>query len=297
MQGQLLNDVRQYAETHSPGASVIQTPIAGMVILRELRPGELQYAVSKPLIAVVLQGGKYVSIGNLAFDFGAGESLLITAEVPTVSQITHATPAAPYYSLVLELDIMVIESLLAEISSSSAKLNGALQVERTEDEVVDVLSRMLKLFRRPAALPILQQSLVRELHYWLLTGSHGGAIQALGAIDSHTQRLGRAIGLIRAEYASPLRMERLAACAGMSLSGFHTHFRALTSLTPLQFQKQLRLIEARRIMLADGATASDAAFAVGYESIPHFTREYSRMFGNSPGRDIREARGRRANAA
>ncbi len=118
-------------------------------------------------------------MGSLAFDFGPGESLLITMDVPTVSQITIATPAAPYYSLVFELDIALIESLVAEISSSQAKSGEAVQVEKTEEEVADVLLRMMKLFSRPASMPILQQSLVRELHYWLLTGRHGAAILAL----------------------------------------------------------------------------------------------------------------------
>jgi AraC-like DNA-binding protein len=135
---------------------------------------------------------------------------------------------------------------------------------------------------------------MREMHYWLLAGCHGSAIRRLGWPDGHVQRVARAVAVLRAEFARPLPVERLAAVAGMSLSSFHQHFRTVTSLSPLQFQKQLRLIEARRMMLSEGATASSAAFAVGYESVPQFTREYGRMFGLPPLRDMKAARGQAA---
>ncbi|MNL34497.1 Regulatory protein SoxS [compost metagenome] len=128
-------------------------------------------------------------------------------------------------------------------------------------------------------------------------GRHGTAIRKLGKVNSHAQRVARAVAVIRAEFDKPLTVERLAAVAGMSQGSFHQHFRSVTSLTPLQFQKYLRLIEARRLMLSESATASRAAFAVGYESVPQFTREYGRMFGQSPARDTRAARGNIKDAA
>jgi AraC-like DNA-binding protein len=148
----------------------------------------------------------------------------------------------------------------------------------------------MRLLERPNSVRILQAQLVREMHYWLLAGKHASAIRRLGWPESHVQRVSRAVSVLRAEYAKPLPVERLAAIAGMSPSSFHQHFRAITSLSPLQFQKQLRLIEARRMMLADGASASSAAFAVGYESVPQFTREYARMFGLPPVKDMRAVR-------
>jgi AraC-like DNA-binding protein len=137
----------------------------------------------------------------------------------------------------------------------------------------------MRLLDRPASLPVLRAQLVREMHYWLLAGRHGPAIRRLGWPDSHAQRVARAVAVLRNEFSRPVLVERLADVAGMSPSSFHQHFRNVTSLTPLQFQKQLRLIEARRLMLWEGASASSAAFAVGYESVPQFTREYGRMFG------------------
>jgi AraC-like DNA-binding protein len=163
----------------------------------------------------------------------------------------------------------------------------ALRVESTETEVTDAALRLLRLLDRPGSVEILKNQLLRELHYWLLSGRHGGAIRALGIASSHAQRIGRAIARIRDEFNQSLRMEQLAETAGMSISGFHAHFRTITSLTPLQYQKQLRLIEARRNLL-EGVRIANAAYGVGYESIPQFTREYARMFGVSPAKDIRE---------
>jgi AraC-like DNA-binding protein len=158
--------------------------------------------------------------------------------------------------------------------------------------VADAALRLMRLLDRPASVPVLQAQLVREMHYWLLAGRHGSAIRRLGWPDGHVQRVARAVAVLRAEFAETVPVERLAAVAGMSPSSFHQHFRAVTSLSPLQFQKQLRLIEARRLMFAEGVSASHAAFAVGYESVPQFTREYGRMFGLSPVRDMKAARER-----
>jgi len=290
MTDMLLHHSRRYADTHSDQNGVAATPVEGLAILRERAPTMLQYAISKPLVALVLQGGKRVTMGSRTFDFGAGESLLITTDVPTVSQITMASRTAPYYSLVIELDAAVIADLVGEIGSVPFVADQPVRVDPTESEVADVALRLLRLLERPGTLAVLGRQLVRELHFWLLSGRHGGAIRTLGVTDSHAQRIARAVAILRERYFEPVRIEALAEAAGMSLSAFHAHFRTITSLTPLQFQKQLRLIEARRRMLADGAAISDAAYGVGYESVPQFTREYARMFGQPPARDLRQAR-------
>ena len=288
MRDTLLETARRHADLHWRGG-VAPTPIEGLTVLRETMPTALTYAISKPLVAMVLQGSKRVTMGGETFDFGAGESLLIAADVPTVSQVTRASAAAPYVSLVVDLDLSVIEGLVMEMGSAPYAMGTPVQVDPTEREVSDAALRLLRLLDRADALAVLQDQLVRELHFWLLSGRHGGAIRALGVADSHARRIGRAVSIIRSEYARPLRVEHLAVAAGMSPSSFHEHFRAATSLTPLQFQKQLRLIEARRLLLAQGAGISDAAYAVGYESVPQFTREYGRLFGMPPARDVKAA--------
>jgi len=186
----------------------------------------------------------------------------------------------------------VIGNLALEMGIAHGNPGLPIRIERTEGEVADAAARLIRLLDRPAALAVLQAQLIREIHYWLLAGRHGPAIRSLGFADGHVQRVARAVALIRSDYARPLRVERLAEVAGMSTSTFHQHFRAVTSLSPLQFQKQLRLIEARRMMLSDGASASHAAFAVGYESVPQFTREYARLFGAPPVREIKAAKTR-----
>ncbi|HXH45386.1 MAG TPA: AraC family transcriptional regulator [Bradyrhizobium sp.] len=290
MNGELLDHARRYADAHADRSGIATTPVAGLVILRETVPSMLQYAVSKPLVALVLQGGKRVTMGSRTFDFGVGESLLITTDVPTVSQITTASRVLPYYSLVLELDPSIIAGLVDQVGPAPFDANQSVRVDTTEAEVADAALRLLRLLDRPDALAVLGPQLSRELHYWLLSGRHGGAIRALGVTDSHAERIARAVTMLRSSYADPFKVEVLAKIAGMSLSAFHVHFRAITSLSPLQFQKQLRLIEARRRMLAEGAAVSDAAYGVGYESVPQFTREYRRLFGQPPARDMRHAR-------
>ena len=296
MNDRLLALAGRYADAHAENG-VAATPVAGLAILRETAPTPLQYAVPKPLVALVLQGGKRVTMGSRSFDFGAGDSLLVTTDVPTVSQITAASRVLPYYSLVLELDPAVLAELVGQVGPAPFETDRPVRVDPVEAEVADAALRLLRLLDRPDTLAVLGPQLSRELHYWLLSGRHGGAIRALGITDSHAHRIARAVAVLRRDYARPIKVEALAEAAGMSLSAFHVHFRGITSLSPLQFQKQLRLIEARRRMLAEGEAVSDAAYGVGYESVPQFTREYGRLFGQPPARDIRQARARMDAAA
>ena len=287
----LLNAVRRYAEAYADPAGVARTPIAGLTTIRATAPSDLDYAISRPLACLVLQGTKHVTMGNRAFTFRAGDSLLITADVPTVSRVSRASITLPYFSLVLDLDPAVIADLAVEMKAVPIAEGAPVHHEPTDAEVTDAALRLMRLIERPASVPVLRTQLVREMHYWLMAGRHGAAIRRLGWPDGHVQRVARAVAVLRAEFAQPLRVAHLAAVAGMSPSSFHQHFRTVTSLSPLQFQKQLRLIEARRLMLSDGVTSSSAAFAVGYESVSQFTREYGRMFGLPPVRETKAARG------
>ena len=258
--------------------------------MRATAPSGLVYAISRPLVCLVLQGSKHVTMGAHDFAFTAGDSLLITADVPTVSRITRASLAAPYYSLVFDLDRPVIADLAFAMKAVLVADDGPVRVEPTDTDVADAALRLLRPLDRPASVPVLQAQLMREMHYWLLAGRHGTAIRRLGCPDSRVQQVARAVAVMRAEFAQPLPVARLASIAGMSPSSFHEHFRAVTSLSPRQFQKQLRLIEARRLMLAEGVSASRAAYEVGYESVQQFTREYGRLFGLPPVRDTGAAK-------
>jgi AraC-like DNA-binding protein len=287
----LLDAVRRYVATYADPTGIAQTPVPGLTTIRADAPSGLVHAISRPLVCLVLQGRKEVTMGDHHYAFEAGDSLLITADVPTVSQVTRASADMPYLSLVLDLDLAMIADLSLQMQAAPAAAGDPVRNEPTDAEVTDAALRLMKLLDRPQAVPVLHAQLVREMHYWLLAGQHGPAIRRLGGPDGHAQRVARAVAVLRKEYMRPLPVERLAATAGMSPSSFHQHFRAVTSLSPLQFQKQLRLIEARRLMMADGVSASSAAFAVGYESASQFTREYGRMFGRPPAADMEAIRG------
>jgi AraC-like DNA-binding protein len=288
----LLHAVRRYSDAHADRTGIAHTAIPGLTTICVGTLTELSYEIQRPLACLVLQGAKHVTMGKQSYAFKAGDLLLIMADVPTASQITQADARAPYFSLVLDLDPAIIADLATEMSTMEEADHLPVVYEQTDAEVADAALRLMRLLDRPAAIPLLQSQLLREFHYWLLAGRQGAAIRRLGSANGHVQRVARAIALLRAEYTRRLPVEQLAEVAGMSASSFHQNFRAVTSLTPLQFQKQLRLIEARRLMLVEGVNASNAAFTVGYESVQQFTREYGRMFGLPPVRDMRAANGR-----
>tara|TARA_R110002051_G_scaffold65769_3_gene119125 strand:+ start:19872 stop:20783 length:912 start_codon:yes stop_codon:yes gene_type:complete len=290
MNNLLLNAVDHYAQAHADAAGVAITPFDGLTIVRVTAPSELQHSIQKPLVCLVLQGVKHVAIGTQALSLSPGDSMLITADLPTASQIITASEQEPYLALALDLDLQVITDLTTAMEAAPVQAGVSVQTKPTEKEIATSALRMMELLARPESIPILQAQLVREMHYWLLVGQHGPAIRRLGWPDAHIRRVARAVSVLRTEYAKPLTVEQLAASAGMSPSSFFNHFRKITSLSPLQFQKQLRLIEARRLMLAEGSSASHAAFTVGYESASQFTREYRRMFGRPPAQDTQEVK-------
>jgi hypothetical protein len=198
----LLDAVFRYTGDDADAAGIAQTPISGVTVLRSSAPGELQYAISRPIVALVVQGVKRVTAEGRVLTFGAGESLLITADVPTVSQVINATADVPYLSLVCDLDPAVLAELTLEMKLAPLAGGAPVTVEPTDKAVAEVALRLMKLLlERPAAVPVLQAQMMRELHYWLLTGRHGAAIRQLGYPDSRTQRIARrggAAGRIRA---------------------------------------------------------------------------------------------------
>lgn len=294
----LLDAVRRYVEANANPAGVAQTPIPGLTTIRSTRPSGLMHAMPNPLVCLILQGTKDVTLGTETFTFEAGDSLLITADVPTVSQITRASAEEPYLSIVLDLDAAVIAELSLQMKPQPQATGAAVKAaERIDQQVADSALRLMRMLDFPASAPVLHGQLVRELHYWLLEGRHGAAIRRLGWAEGQAHRVARAVAVLRADYKKPLPVDELAATAGMSLSSFHRHFRAFTSLSPLQFQKNLRLIEARRLMMSEGTSASSAAFNVGYESVSQFNREYARMFGLPPIKDVDAVKGRALDSA
>ncbi|EAO2083542.1 AraC family transcriptional regulator [Salmonella enterica] len=289
MHAALFELCRRYADMHADRSGIAITPVPGLTLIRVLHPGELPAAINRPLIEMLLQGRKRVTTGIESFEYGPGEAMVIAADVPTTSQITQASLRHPYYSLALEFDTAILRELQEALPVAVGE-TPCIGIEPMNGEVTDAAYRLARLFEQPGVMAVLGEGLRRELHYWLLRSVHGPAIRALGAVDSHAGRISRAVAILRKDFMQPISVEALAGVAGMSVSVFHQHFRAITTTSPLQFQKQLRLIHARRLMLAEGVGIAQAAYTVGYASVSQFTREYVRMYGAPPGRDVRRVK-------
>ena len=239
------------------------------------------------------QGRKRVDLGRTTFLYGESRYLLTALDLPVVSQITEASDGVPCLAMSLKLDMPVIRELLSreEIqvapapSDSPAMATGELTVE-----FLSACCRLMDLLDTPQDIPFLSGLIQREIVYRIVRGPGGARLRAIATLGDQSHRTAKAIAWIKSHYAKPLRVEDLAQIAGMGLSTLHNHFRALTAMSPLQYQKQLRLQAARGRMLVDGLDAASAAFEVGYESASQFNREYSRLFGQPPMRDIRTLR-------
>ncbi|MFQ3786497.1 AraC family transcriptional regulator N-terminal domain-containing protein [Halomonas sp. A29] len=287
--------VRTYTSRHANSRGMALTPVPGLrMMCLEAPTGDL-HTVYKPLVCLVLQGAKHVIVGREERVLSAGESAMVSADMPVVGRIVQASRSAPYLAIAVELDMAILRELTAHLGSPRPRRPSempTLFAVDTEAALLDCASRLMQLLDRPEAVPLLSPGIMRELHYWLLSGPHSTVLQTLADPDSHAGRLAAAIAILRAEYRSRVPVERLAAEAGMSLTSFHKHFKHMTSLTPGQYQKRLRLVEARRLMLDEGFSASNAAFEVGYESVSQFTREYGRLFQAPPKRDAMRLQGK-----
>lgn len=268
---------------------LVVTASNGVDFARADAPTGYLHALYAPLLCLVLQGAKEVTAGAQTWRFQAGQTLLVSADTPIQGRVVDARPGAPYLAVSLNLDLALLRDVLGEITAVSGMSDAPgprVLVSETDAGVADSLRRLVRLPQRADAQAVLRPAILKELHYWLLQGRHGAMLSRLARPEGHGQRIARAVALLRADFARPLPVRQLAQAAGMSPSAFHQHFKAATSLTPLQFQKQLRLIEARHLLMAGGLPVSAAAFEVGYESVSQFSRDYSRMFGASPRQDL-----------
>ncbi len=285
--------IRRYADIHADASGLTTTPIEGVSMMRAYAPTGVMRALYKPLVCLVLGGAKQVVAGEALHEFRAGQSLIVGVDQPIAGRVVRASRDEPYLALALDLDMVVMREVMGQLAAPGelpSRHEPTLFVEDTDEALVACAERLVRLLDRPEAAPVLRPSIVKEMHYWLLVGRHEASIRRLSLADGHAGRIARAVAVLRAEFTRPIAVERLAAAAGMSPSSFHQHFKAATSLSPLQFQKHLRLLEARRLMLGEGVSASRASSDVGYESASHFTREYGRMFGAPPHRDVSERR-------
>jgi AraC-like DNA-binding protein len=274
------------------GPGQTTTPLPGVRLIASAVPTEPINGIYEPAFAVVAQGAKRTMLGDKIFEYGAGKYLVVSVDLPIVGNVVRASNEEPYLAFVSTLKPAAIAALLLETatSDSGAAAPSGLAVSEASTELLDPIARLLRLLDRPDDVAVLGPMLEREILWRLLTGEQGGTVRQIGLADSRLSQVSRAIRWIRAHYAQTLRIEDLAQVAGMSASSFHRHFRAVTAMSPLQYQKQIRLQEARARLLADSEDVAAVGFAVGYDSPSQFSREYSRLFGASPGRDVARLR-------
>jgi len=277
----------EYIDRQGGGDGIYSTPIPELTIMRashEISPHRMIY---KPALCIVVQGAKQVMFGEDTLTYTAGAALVVSVETPALGRVAEASHAQPYLGLTLEFDSLVVREMAAVINQPpvNASEESGLFVETLSKPVIDCISRIIRLCETPEAIPVLYPAIVKEIFYWLLTGNNAARIARIGLPDGHTQRIASAIHVLRENFALPVRVEDLAITARMSLSSFHHHFKNLTAMSPLQYQKQIRLLEARRLLASDAANVTQAALRVGYESPSQFSREYLRMFGTQPKQD------------
>jgi AraC-like DNA-binding protein len=259
---------------------------SGLVLRRSDAPTEPMPGHSEPMFALVVQGAKSTVLGERIFEYGAGEFLVASVELPVIAHVTHATPAEPYLVVGLTLRPPLIAELLLDAPPRQrGDAAPSIAVSTAGDDLLDAVLRTLRLLDLPDDRRVLWGSLEREIVWRLLTGEQGGTVRQIGLGDSNTAQIERAIRWIREHHADLFRVEDAARVAGMSVTSFHRHFRAVTTMTPLQFQKLIRLQEARARLMSEPGDVAGVGFTVGYESASQFSREYRRLFGLPPGQD------------
>jgi AraC-like DNA-binding protein len=270
-----------------PGVSVICSPTTTEPL------GE----VAEPALAVIAQGAKETALNGRTFAYGAGQFAIVSVELPVIGRIVQASAGEPFLAFVLELRPERIAALLLETAPAATARPGAvdaapagLAVSDASPALLDAIGRLLALLDAPGDAAALAAGVEREVLWRLVTGPQGATVRQIGLADSRLAHLARTIRWIRGHYNEALRVEELAALATMSVSSFHRHFRAVTAMTPIQFQKQIRLHEARARLVAEPGDVAGVGFAVGYDSPSQFSREYRRLFGEPPSRDARALR-------
>ena len=289
MQAELAHKVAFFIGTAESRA----TDVPSLTLYRHTLPTTPASVNYEPSVALVVQGSKQVELGANTFLYDASRYLLTSLDLPVVSRVIEASPENPYLCVRLKLEMPAVREILSRehFTSPSASSDAlAMSTGETTVELLNAFARLINLLHVPQDIPFLSPMIEREIIYRILRGAGGQRLRAIATAGDQSYRTAKVIAWIKANYAKTIRVEDLAHIAGMSMSTLHHHFRVLTSMSPLQYQKQLRLQAARQRMLVEGVDAATAAFSVGYESASQFNREYSRAFGQPPMRDVRNVR-------
>lgn len=269
------------------------TPISTLKLYRRSSVTDPMPCIYGLGLGLAVQGGKRVTLGEEVFDYAAGQSLITTVGLPVVSYVTRASAIEPYLGVWLELDARVIAQLVADmefVTPLQVSTTRAMSVVPLDEGLRDVLIRLIRLLDEPQLIPLLAPLIQQEIVVRLLIGEHGPNLRRLVAVGSPSQQIAKVVAWLKQHYTEDVPMDDLATKAHMSPSTFRLHFRAVAGMSPLQYLKNLRLQDARQLMLNENLDAGSAAVRVGYESTSQFSREYSRLFGEPPNRDIRRMR-------
>jgi AraC-like DNA-binding protein len=278
--------------TNDQGNGIHATAIAPLEFTRQSDTFTTMHDVSEPILAIVVQGKKETLLGSETYRYGVAQYLVISVDLPLSGFVIEATAERPYLGLKLDLDPVQLCDIISQTRPYAVKKESVKGwfVSDATLPLIDCALKLVKLLDTPQDIPFLAPLIVREIYYRLLMGEHSEAVRQIATSGSNMQNIAKAIKLIKTNFAKSLRVEDLAEQVNMSSSSLHRHFKAVTSISPLQYQKQLRLLKARHLMLAENADAATTAYQVGYESPSQFSREYSRMFGAPPIKDIERLR-------
>lgn len=278
------------------GEGHYMTPVPGLILMRSYSQMPPQHMLYRPTLCIVAQGAKEIMVAHQTLRYGNGQTLVVTVEAPVLSHLIEASAATPYIGAILELDLGILRDVVARMGDVSVTGPSGLgfEVQDLDAQITESLIRLIALIGEPKAIEILFPAIMREIAYWLVRSPAGRNIARMVVPEGQPHRIAQAMSHLRDHFDSQVDVRALARSVGMSPSSFHQHFKALTAMSPLQYQKHIRLLEARRRMLSEGDQASAAAVAVGYESVSQFSREYARMFGSPPRRETRGALNARA---
>lgn len=269
----------------------IVEPLEGVHLYKMTSPTECAHGVTRPTFCIIAQGSKALFLGDERYQYDPANYLLSTAEMPYKSQVLEASEERPFLSVVVDLDATLVSSVMVEAAHPAAHSEAStrgLDVSRLDGDLMDAVLRLVRLFESPEDAHFVAPLIKKEIVYRLLKGEQGDRLRHLAVLGGHSHRIAQAIELLKSDFDQQLRIEDLAKKLAMSTSSFHHHFKEVTAMTPLQFQKQLRLQEARRLMLAEDLDAATAGFQVGYNDASHFSREYKRLFGQPPMQDVEQ---------
>jgi len=284
-----MNELKAAIAQFATEDGIQATPVEGMSLVRISHPSEPMHAVHHPAFCIVAQGTKRVIAGDRVMTYDSSNFLVVSVDTPVIGQVVEATPEAPYLCMKLDLDAAEISALLIEVggvTAAAAEAEASVAISPIIPALLDAAIRLVRLLERPEDLAVLAPMIKREILYRLLRSDQATKLQQIALAESRLQQVNRAIGWIKQNYRDAFAIETVAAEARMSPSALHLHFKAVTAMSPLQYQKQLRLQEARRLMLAEALDAATAGHRVGYDSPSQFSREYARVFGAPPLRDV-----------